>query len=410
MTGSTKKGKGSLRKRKGKGKDSASDANRKDTKKEDKSSTDPSLEDDAENLTSWQVIRRHPLFWGFVLFGIPYTTYLVFRWVVLQHPFLPGMRPAVTLLDPRQVLILGSMSSGTSSIAADLRGQQLLEVGHEDTDATWKFVRDGTVSWFHGIRYMPTTDISDKMMRIAKTCAVSWVITSKSISGNHGFGPTLFGDPDYECPFWHPNFKKCYLSSCHKQLLREFGCALEPDGCQTPYQRTLLQTREPWKIIASLSAKYCYKNGKIDDSAYPQTLQDLLTSAGWVSANDPPLPCVTQMTEYVVNYYNIILEAGEKSSDITVYPIETTGICEVLRMAGLDSPESTIWQDNHHRYESICSGENRSGEIEATRAKSNEINKGRVSREDLELYLNPDHLKQIDKLYLRLGYSNADSR
>mmetsp|Transcript_18951 Transcript_18951/g.46937 ORF Transcript_18951/g.46937 Transcript_18951/m.46937 type:complete len:414 (+) Transcript_18951:67-1308(+) len=412
MTGSTKKQKGNLRNRKGKSKESSSDdaanKNKDDSKNKDaapEKTEDPSLEN---NDTAWQIIRGHPLFWGFVLLGIPYGSYLVFRWVVLQHPFLSTMRPAVTLSDARQVLILGSMSSGTSSIVADLRGVHNLEVGHEDADTTWKFVRDGTVSWFHGIRYMPTTDHADKVVKIAKTCAVSWIITSKSISGNHGFGPTLFGNPDYECSFWHPNFKKCYLSSCHKALLREFGCALEPEGCQTPYQKTLLQTREPWKIIASLSAKYCYKDGKIDDSAYPETLQSLLTSVGWVSSNDSPLPCATQMMEYVVNYYNTILEAS-KSLDITVYPIENASLCDVARMAGLDSPETTIWQDNHQRYQSICTGENVDEETETPRAKSNEINKGRVSREDLEPFATPALLKQINKLHSKLGYGNSGS-
>ena len=167
--GSTKKEKSQLRNRKRKTKDADSDS---DSKKDSTPSKegDPSSEMASEtNENSWKIIRRHPLFWGFVFLGIPYVTYFAFRWVVLQHPFLPGMRPAVTLGDPRQVLILGSMSSGTSSIADDLRRNQILEVGHEDTDTNWKFVRDGTVSWFHGIRYVPTNDQADKVCRIIST-------------------------------------------------------------------------------------------------------------------------------------------------------------------------------------------------------------------------------------------------
>ena len=30
-----------------------------------------------------------------------------------------------------------------------------LEVGHETSDATWDFARDGTISWLHGMRFMP---------------------------------------------------------------------------------------------------------------------------------------------------------------------------------------------------------------------------------------------------------------
>lgn len=134
MAGSAKKAQGGLRKRKGKAKDSAPDAKNKEhedsAEKKKKKPIDPSLDNNETetNDTPWMIIRSHPLFWAFILLGIPYGVYLAFRWVVLQHPFLPGMRPAVTLSDTRQVLILGSMSSGTSSIANDLIGQQLLEV------------------------------------------------------------------------------------------------------------------------------------------------------------------------------------------------------------------------------------------------------------------------------------------
>jgi hypothetical protein len=110
------------------------------------------------------------------------------------------------------------------------------------------------------------------------------------------------------------------------------------------------------------------------------------------------------MMEYVVNYYNTILEASE-SIDITVYPIENASLCDVARMAGLDSPETTIWQDNHPRYQSMCTGESIGGR-ETPRAKSNEINKGRVSQVDLEPFATPALLKQIDKLHSKLGYGN----
>eukprot|EP00980_Cylindrotheca_fusiformis_P002457 scaffold584_cov132-Cylindrotheca_fusiformis.AAC.10 len=311
-----------------------------------------------------------------------------------------GMRAAVSLNNPRQVLILGSMSSGTSSIADELR-TNFLEVGHEDSDATWKFVRDGTVSWFHGIRYFPSVDRRAKLERVAQICAVSWHITSGKVSSNYGFGPTLFGNPNYECSFWHPNFQKCYLKSCHEALLREYGCALEPEGCQTPFAATLLQTREPWKIISSLAAKYCFKDGKIDDSVYPDTLQLLLVSLGLASPSINSLaPCATQMMEYVVNYYNKILD--NSNDNILVYSIEETTPCEVAELAGLANAETTLYLPNHLRYIKLCGdGENTK---DVTRSSSNVINKGRVSMTDLLPFATPDRLKDIQDLYVRLGY------
>ena len=70
-------------------------------------------------------------------------------------------RPAVHLTDPRQVLIVGTISSGTSQVANDLKNKLGLEIGHENAVASWSFVRDGTVSWFHGIRYIPRPGIDN---------------------------------------------------------------------------------------------------------------------------------------------------------------------------------------------------------------------------------------------------------
>jgi hypothetical protein len=354
--------------------------------------------------TVWQVIRRHPLFWALILVGIPYGLHLSYRWVVLQHPFLSTMRPAVTMSDPRQVLILGSMSSGTSSIAEELR-TNFLEVGHEDSDSTWKFVRDGTVSWFHGIRYFPSTDRQRKLETIAQVCAISWHITSRKESSNYGFGPTLFGNPEYECSFWHPNFQQCYVKSCHNALLREYGCALEPEGCHTPFASTLLQTREPWKIITSLAAKYCFNDGTIDNTIYPDSLQWLLIAVGLISSSNPPAPCAFQMMQYVVNYYNTILDnASSSTSDIIVYSIEETTPCQISKLAGLDDPENALYLPNHDRYNEVC-GEQNEKTKDINRSRSNAINKGRVSIADLLPSATPDMLKGIQDLYSRLGYT-----
>ena len=147
-----------------------------------KNQNDSAKED--EEVPMWHVIRKHPLFWALLLLGIPYSLHLGYRWIVLQHP-PEGWRPAVAMNDTRQVLILGSMSSGTSSMAKALQDLDL-EVGHEDSDTLWKFVRDGTVSWFHGIRYFSDSS------RIRHLCAVNWKFRENRqnygfVSENDGF-------------------------------------------------------------------------------------------------------------------------------------------------------------------------------------------------------------------------------
>ena len=361
--------------------------------------------------TAWQVVKGHFLFWALLLFGIPYGIFFLWRWVVLQHP-LSGMRPAVRLQDPRQVLILGSMSSGTSSTADVLRRERsLLEVGHEDSDTEWKFVRDGTVSWFHGIRYFPSVTDAERHETILKTCAVSWFITSQkgSSSSNYGVAPTLFGNPDYECGFWHPNFRTCFLKSCHKALDREYGCALENNKCVTPYKHTLLQTREPWKIVASLAAKYCLDAGGGQlEATLPRTFSSLLHTIHLIpNITDS---CPSQMIDYVLNYYTTILDHAPPSSDdstvFEVYPIERTSPCEIARLAGLGKPETTLYAPNHETYQEQCGDDvaEASKESISKATRSNVINKGRVSIEDLLPFASKEQVKGMKRLYRRLGY------
>ena len=53
------------------------------------------------------------------------------------------------------------MSSGTTQMAHGLTSKLGLEIGHENSETKWSFVRDGTVSWFHGIRFLPRPGIDD---------------------------------------------------------------------------------------------------------------------------------------------------------------------------------------------------------------------------------------------------------
>lgn len=53
----------------------------------------------------------------------------------------------------KQVLILGTLGSGTTYMSRELTRLHL-EVGHESSDSVNEFCRDGTVSWAHGIRYL----------------------------------------------------------------------------------------------------------------------------------------------------------------------------------------------------------------------------------------------------------------
>jgi hypothetical protein len=319
--------------------------------------------------------------------------------------------------DHRQVLILGSMSSGTSSIAKALRQDMGLEVVHTHSDALWTFVRDGTtVSWFHGIQYWHNKHASHTIQEL---CKANWQFRKNR--QNYGFGPTLFGTPDYNCSFLHPQFHKCHMHACQKSLRREFGCALSTTddgngGCATPFQTTLLQTRQPWRIVQSLVAKYCWKDdtSEILDPPPPQTLKWSLQAMGLLVTNNEN-QCVLQMMDYVMGYYNTILNSAP---DIAVYAIESTSPCQVAHMAGLLDPSTTVYAPNYERVQQECSsGSHKDHHHHNTTntsssasppQKSNVINRGRVSAQDLVPYTAPEHLKRLLALYARFEYEYSE--
>eukprot|EP00535_Pseudo-nitzschia_heimii_P006283 CAMPEP_0197195038 /NCGR_PEP_ID=MMETSP1423-20130617/30336_1 /TAXON_ID=476441 /ORGANISM="Pseudo-nitzschia heimii, Strain UNC1101" /LENGTH=185 /DNA_ID=CAMNT_0042648573 /DNA_START=176 /DNA_END=730 /DNA_ORIENTATION=+ len=118
-----------------------------------------------------------------LLVVLPHVFYTCYLYVCLQRPELlawavssltacgldrlglplpiPILRPAFRSVDARQVLVVGTMSSGTTQVAHELRSKIDLEIGHENSETLWSFVRDGTVSWFHGIRFLPRPGIDD---------------------------------------------------------------------------------------------------------------------------------------------------------------------------------------------------------------------------------------------------------
>lgn len=55
--------------------------------------------------------------------------------------------------EEKQVLILGTMGSGTAQMSREL-ARLGMEVGHEASDSVNEPCRDGTISWAHAIRFL----------------------------------------------------------------------------------------------------------------------------------------------------------------------------------------------------------------------------------------------------------------
>ena len=321
---------GDVRKRRGKRKSAARDD---DNKKENNNKAPPPKQQQPkeEEETAWQTVKNHPLVMVLPIVLIPYALYLSYLYLQLQRPdivetatfgLLPSLRPAVTSTEKRQVLIVGTMSSGTVQVAHDLSQQLQLEVGHEVVDATWNFCRDGTVSWFHGIRFLQPLDTKDLVTKWSLLCGNNY-------TENMGFHPNMYTSSCSSREKW----SKCWSNACLEIFQQEWGCAWnQKDGCATPpFETTLLQVRNPMHTISSLVTKFCVggMNGTIHSSFLP------FASALFPFHNFTNDSCIEAMGTFVVEYNTALLKAKDAGLVTEMYRVEETSACQVAHLAGL---------------------------------------------------------------------------
>ena len=173
--------------------------------------------------TLWEVLMDHPLVKVSKYIFLPYALYLSYFYLQLQHPEylskatggIIQLRPAVGISDLRQLLIVGTPSSGTVQMQTTLQ-QLRLEIGHETTDTAWNWVRDGTVSWFHGIRFLTDPTHKDKE-RLAK--AFSAICDAGEDHMNMGFHPAAYREPVNKCSY-RSKWSDCWRKECYLVLIK----------------------------------------------------------------------------------------------------------------------------------------------------------------------------------------------
>jgi len=71
---------------------------------------------------------------------------------------------------------------------------------------------------------------------------------------------------------------------------------------------------------------------------------DLLVSSSLpsLSPSSQNNQCVAQMLDYVIGYYNQMMDAN-----LTMYPIESTSICDVAALTGWTDPTTTVYAPNY---------------------------------------------------------------
>ena len=276
----------------------------------------------------------------------------------------PILRPAIRTADARQVLVVATMSSGTTQLAHELRSKLDLEIGHENSETLWSFVRDGTVSWFHGIRFLPRPGIDDpgasveidipvppKENHASQTDETGKPPSNKTVTlegkmlfqylvnlicrdlrPNMGFHPFMFRD-NGKCSL-RQSWGECWKDECTNLLEQEWGCGLRPkspsDSCITPYRKILHLVRNPLKTVESLVTKFCI--GGVDGD-----LQDPFVdfaNALFPAYDFSALSCIEAAGYYVYEYNMAIIDATQKNYVDASFRIEDATPCMVAKMAG----------------------------------------------------------------------------
>ena len=262
-------------------------------------------------LTTWQ---------GYVLTTVvvagPYAAWVLYLWLRLQSGLL---REVVTPTTPRAVLIVGTQSSGTTQMSRRLASLGA-EVGHETSDCAWNFARDGTISWIHGVRFMPGNATDETVTRL---CA--------DFRRNMGFHPAAFGAPKLGCSY-RVAWDACWRAECGVQVAREWGCARRGD-CETPFEVSLVQLRHPARTMESLAAKFCQRQDApphADFVAVAAALWPEKRLEAWRAAK-----CFDAVGWYAAYYVRDMLDARDAGEIDGVYRVEETTPCAVARRAGL---------------------------------------------------------------------------
>ncbi|KAL3799753.1 hypothetical protein HJC23_010403 [Cyclotella cryptica] len=306
-----------------------------------------------DDMTMWEIFTSHPLIYVGKFILLPYIFYLAYYFIPLQHPEyvskatagLINLRPAIHgTTTPRQLLILASQSSGTVQMTKELKEKLHLEIGHETVDAAWNYVRDGTISWFHGIRFLTQPTTKEGMLQsITGICNDDFLNVF-----NMGFHPAEYGPPKRNCSY-RTKWDACWKKECFHILLDEWGCSIN-NTCDIQFAYNIHQVRNPLRTMESLVVKFCI--GGLEGEVQPALLT--YATALFPFHNFREDSCIEAAGYFLVFYNEAMIEARKRGKINSFYHIEETTACQVAEMAGLTSLETTVYEPNYHRIQRIC--------------------------------------------------------
>lgn len=308
-----------------------------------------------EEESLWKTFTSHPLIqalpWLMLLFAFQASkqgiAHVTLRYPHIVNKILPAidLRPSIGPTDMRQVLIVGTLGSGIADVASELSTKLTLEVGHGSSDALSSYVRDGTVSWFHAIRFLP----QPKNMNAA--------IVDMCKEAPHramDFHPRLFTASTTECSN-RDEWSTCWAKECVRVLQDEWGCARWDDGCTTvPFGTVLHQIMNPLSVIEHLVATYCEGDAEFenDDDVILNgamrssfvTFSNSLFTDGENSFTD--YSCIEGASYHVIEYTKAMLTARDEGLINEMYKVEESSPCDVAELAGFKDKPTALYQPN----------------------------------------------------------------
>ncbi len=311
-------------------------------------------------------------------------------------------------------------------MAKDLKNNLGLEIGHENAEASWSFVRDGTVSWFHGIRYIPRPgiDVNVKTDNNAggennMTFLTQVKYLCRELQPQMGFHPFMFRDG--KCSL-RQSWGDCWRDECEDIVKQEWGCGLRNtrdkrddtrrDDCETPFNKVLHQVRHPLRTIESLVAKFCM--GGIEGKVQPSFL--IFANALFPQHKFTEMSCTEAAGYYVYEYNGAIAKARESGLVDAQFHVEEATPCQIAKAAGFMDPDSdSVYTPSRDGVLKVCNGESTdSAANQLMKSTENRYNTGLVSLswDDLlggkhgsrKKSGDDDLQKRIKRLTLNLGY------
>lgn len=307
------------------------------------------LEQPNDEETLWQTFSTHPFVLVGAVIAIPYIVYLAFYHYLLKRPDLienatlglMSLRPAVRLEDERQMLIVGSLGSGTQQVASGLSMILQLEVAHEAVDAESYFTRDGSISNFLGIRFLPRPEGEDFIKSLEAVAKATCIRTKDSPESFH---PKFYKALD--CSSRFQKWGACETKECLLFIEQEWGCGLVEGGCATPFTYIFHQVQYPIRAIRELMAKACPGQSKTVHPGFYQL------ASPFVSTESDS--CLATIGWYIVNYNNAMLDAQDKGLVDWTFRYEDISLCEIAQEARFLDPDRAIYKRTVPHLNPIC--------------------------------------------------------